>query len=396
MYHANKDDSMTLRRQITFCCRVSLLLFVVSFCSPKLAFSQGTFPPRTTSKVKPTPRQTIIDFEILTPRKGANGLDAQKWGRLFGQLKWNARIRQERFNEKTGITEKMLGKTRVIKVVGTIDTSGKLICNRRAFRLNDVNKMKEWVEELKTFGAQGAPDGKPVWGLTKPQFEIIHRPLKQPLKISTKGLALTEALKKFEFQGITSIRISQEARGLLLKPSSLQKSTPELKGMTQGTGLAILLSQYDLCFRPRRTSRDNIDLLIEPRTGIADPWPFGWDLDDVKLESTNPKIRPNNRLRLAPKLFERTLVQLNDVPLSKVLDSIASQSKIPIFYDTNLIQKKKIDTQTFKVSYPRKRASWNQLLRSVTNQANLIAKLRVDEQTRPFIWVTVPSYGKPK
>lgn len=380
--------------------RFILSLCVLSIINCQLTFAQPLFPPRTTAKSSTTksPRRNI-EFEILTPRKGMTGLFAQKWGRLFAQLKISARIRQERFNEKERIEEKKYGSGQLVLVVAKIDRKGYLVCGKKKFRLSQAGKIKEWVEELKTFGVQGSPEGKPAWGLSKPQFEVVHAPLKKTFRADVKGKPLTVALKQFQFEGKTTLRFSESAREELLKPSNLEPVSQEFKGVSQGTALSMLLAEYGLCFRPRRTSSKKVQLVVEPNKNISDPWPFGWDLESVSLSSpdpTKPKILPNHRLRLAPKLFERTLLELNSAVAQSVLDSIERQSKIPLFYDIARIRHQKIDLKTVLVNYSRKRASWNQILKSVAFQARLTVDLRVDEASKPFLWISVPKFPNQK
>lgn len=374
---------------------ITLVLLVI----PNTTFAQLKYPPRASSNAKSTTVRRDVEFEILTPRKGNTALAAQKWGRLFGELKLRARIRQERFEEKDRIEQKKYGVGQMILIVARIDRSGDLVCQNKKFRLSQGNKIAEWVEELKTFGVQGSPEGKPAWGLSRQQFESIHTPLKKKLRAEVLGKSITAALKEFQFDGKTSLRIAESTRDQLLKPESLKYVSQEYRGVSQGTALAMLLAEYGLCFRPRRTSTKEIQLVVEPSQNISDPWSFGWDMESVPLavpDPSKPKVLANHRLRLAPKLFDRTLVELNDVPARKVLDSIERQSTIPIFYDLSSIRLKKIDLNTVLVSYTRRKASWNQLLKSVAFQAGLKVDLRVDEVSQPFIWVSVPVYPNQK
>ena len=109
-------------------------------------------------KAKPTsvPR-TEVAIELLTKSRFTS-VGAQRWGATFAKLGVSARIRPPVLKDKPDVTEKMLGRTRHVLAVGSLEEDGSLVFPGRRFRTSDASKIVEWIEELKTYGAQGSDE----------------------------------------------------------------------------------------------------------------------------------------------------------------------------------------------------------------------------------------------
>lgn len=325
--------------------------------------------------------KTEISVELLMDNN-AGALHAQEWNRVFQQLNVPVRMRRSLLNEKPNVSEQQVGTLRFVKVVGQLDRSGDLVFADRRFSRSEAAKLGEWLRELQTFGAQGNPEGQPLWGLTKTQFGELYAALGEPLGKEIEGLSLSGALARFELPQRYSVRYTAAAREWLQKGSSLPETVrQEVEGFTKGTALAITLNNLGLGFRPLRTPVGGIELAIEPLEGSAVLWPIGWELKNLRTET-------------APRLFEMVPVELEDVRLVDVLHAVSVKTEIPVVYDDYRIAKYKIDLENLKVSYPARRTAWFIVLRGVTNPARLSHELRIDERGRPFLWISTLKIGE--
>ena len=319
--------------------------------------------------------KTIVEFEVLMPELGT-GLNAQKWSSVFDRLDVSVRFRQAIANDKPGIDERTRGTLRIVTVVGEMDLDGSLHFEEHEFDMSDGAKLSEWIDELKTYGAQGSPEGKPVWGLTKEQFTEVYEELSHPISGSVKDLELSEAIAALEISEDYPLRLHSSAEEHLKPGAARHPVRVDVESLSRGTGLAIVLADFGMGFRPLRTPRGDVELVVEPLGDISEPWPVGWE-----IEASLP------RNRVAPNYFEMVTAGFDDVPLQDVLDAVAEASETPIIVNYERALAKEIDPADVAVSYPRKRTAWALLVRHVTARAKLTRSLLIDEAGQPFVYV---------
>ena len=356
------------------------LLLLLSLALPATGFAQsGAAGTRRT----PAPGKTIVSVEILTAKR-VTGIQLQPWQQVFQSLGVNVRVRQPLLDDKPEIKETPLGTLRQVKAIGRLERDGSLLFPGRAFRPSDGAKLKEWIRELRTYGAQGAPEGQPLWGLNEQQFASLYRSLAAKLDDKYHGLEFSRAVAQLPLPDKFSLRISTAARDWLKQEyETVPPVRQYLKGMSLGTGLAVLLNDYGLGFRPLRTPDGSIEIAVDPLKVTTDVWPIGWDL---KL----------GRAQTAPALFQLIPIALDDVRLVDVLDAVAVKTEVPVLTDHYRIEGHGIPLDTLRVSYPQRKSSWSQLLRAVTNPHRLTRRLRIDELGHPFVWITTLVPGQPE
>jgi hypothetical protein len=118
-----------------------------------------------------------------------------------------------------------------------------------------------------------------------------------------------------------------------------------------------------------------LELSIESRDKVSEVWPIGWELR-------------TQRSKTAPQFFKLVPVELDKVNLVDALIGIATVTDVPIHLNHFDIEARGIDVDKIVISYPPKRTSWSLLLRSITTPYKLTRKFRIDENGRPFVWVT--------
>jgi hypothetical protein len=160
-----------------------------------------------------------------------------------------------------------------------------------------------------------------------------------------------------------------------LDPSkTLQQS---VKGISVGTGLAVVLSEFGLAFKPLRTPEGTIELSVFPREEDSELWPIGWPLDPSRPQG-----------QIAPALFKMVPVELNDAPLTEVLSAASKASEVPILVDYFPIDQQEIELSELRVTVPARKTTWGLLLKQITFTHKLGRRIVTDEAGRPLVLIT--------
>lgn len=322
----------------------------------------------------PRAPQTELSVELLTGPEGA-GLATYQWYQLFERLQIPLTVRQAAAGEAPEIVEQTGLAVRKVRVIGSLDKSGRLIFSERTFSEADGAKLARWLREIREFGAQGSPAGQPVWGLTKVQFNDLFTSLSPAVTADLEGQKFAEALPQLAIPAAYHISFTTAASSRLqqLQPApTLQQS---VKGIARGTAFAVLLRELGLGFRPRRMADGSIELQVATPGEATDLWPIGWP-----TQAPNPKT--------APRYFALTKIDLRDVLLNDVLSAAPEFVGLPILIDYRGLAEKNIDLAAVKVSHPARQTTWSLALKQLTFQAKARPDLFIDEAGKPFVWVT--------
>ncbi len=367
---------------IRYCWLVTILM--LSF-SAQLAHCQSRpLPPKRNELVDPAdsskPRSTIIELRLFANTDGG-GLHSQQWSKLLEPMDVSIQIQRPTVNDKPEVRERIVGTIRYVTAIGTLDRSGRISFPGHSFELADGPKLREWIDELKTYGAQGTPNGQPNWGLSKDQFNLLYSSLLKPAEAETIDLPITEAVTKLPLPAKFPIKFSQAATAQLRLLGSKSTVRQDVRGFTAATALAIMLNDCSLGFRPNRTPADGLELLVEPQELRKDLWPVGWPLQ-------------KQRLKAAPKLFAMTPIELDQVPLTDLLSTVEELTETPVLIDNYEIEKAKIDLSKIDVSFKRASTSWSVALKTMVIPKKLSREIWQDEAGRAFVWITTNRPGR--
>ena len=324
----------------------------------------------------------MIEFELLSTSDGG-GLHAQKWLSVLEPLDVSLRIHRPILEEKPELKERELGLTRYVTAIGSLDRSGTIAFPSRSFGLEDAVKLKEWINELRTYGVRGAPTGQPLWGLNKAQFTGVYDVLTKPVDFETLNLPLAQMLAKLSLPPQYPVRWNAASNELLARRGERTKIRQELKGMSIATVMAISLNENGFGFHPNRTPSGDLELLVEPRDPKSEQWPIGWPIQ-------------RQLFKAAPKLYAMIPIELSDVELSDVLEAISNLSETPVLIDFAELDAKQIQLDKIKVSFPRKVTTWTIALRQVVAPQKMVRELWQDEAGRVFVWITTIRAGRAK
>lgn len=320
--------------------------------------------------------ETEVILELLTGA-GAAAEHAQQWGQQLQKLNVTFQSRQGVSTDKPHVKEQKLGRLRRVTVVALLDRNGKIVCEDRSFTLAQAQQLAEWVSELKAYGAQGAPQGKPMFGLDESQFKTLIQGLSPAVEAETIGLRFDAALSKLPLPSRHPVRLTPEGKRAIAAIDSNQTLQQSVKGLSVGTGLAVVLSEFGLAFKPLRTPEGSIELSIFPREDDSELWPIGWPLDPNRPQG-----------QIAPALFKMVPVELNDVPLTEVLTAASTASEVPILLDYFPIDQQEIDVSELKVNVPARKTTWGLLLKQITFNHKLGRRIATDEAGRPLVLIT--------
>ncbi|MCA9053961.1 MAG: hypothetical protein KDA75_09000 [Planctomycetaceae bacterium] len=340
----------------------------------------GQLPPSFGAQVDQAARQrrdhlqTFVDVVILTPQFGAT-VAAQRWAKVLNEMDVQAQFRAPIGTDELGVDESIRGTFRNVKVVGQLTEDGRLQLGDELYTPDDVRKLKEWLDETKAYGAQGAPLGKPLWGLNPNQFSEIYESLAVPVEKELEGASLTAAIDRLPLPQKHPLRNSAAADGWLsTHPAAVVEN--RLQGLSCGTVLALILREAGLGFQPLRTPSGSLELSVKPLAAGEQFWPVGWDLpEDV------------DHGQLVPVLHRFTEIGFENAALQDVLDATSAAIEVPILVDYYAVRASGVDLADKAVSLPIGRTTWSLMLNRVIRKANLTKSVRTDEQGRPFVYV---------
>lgn len=331
--------------------------------------------PRSRLKADPDRKlDTRISVELITGAGGV-GLDAQEWAEVFQEFNVTFSVRRSLLDDKPETTETTSGiSLRDVQVIGRLETDGSITFADRRFTRANVAKLKEWIDGLKAYGAQGSPQGKPMWGLSKSQFDPLFQALVPVLKADPANSALNKALDLFSVRRSYPLKFTADATQILESgnvPETVQRT---YAGMSEGAALAAVLNEFGLGFHPQRTPQSKLELAVVSLRNTANVWPVGWPLSDEP-----PKV--------APKLFNIAEIELSEEPFLDVLDALGDLIQVPILVDEFGMRVSNIDLSKKLVSHKKRRTVWSAALKHVCFQVRCKWELRVDEGGHPLIWV---------
>jgi hypothetical protein len=313
-----------------------------------------------------------IELELATER-GLQITAPQEWLQLLTSLGIeNVRIRAANPGDEPKLENRGSDERPRYHVVGILTAREELRLPGGTFHASDRQELRDYLVRLAADGPDAitAPRGR--FGLTEKQFAAVHADLAQPVDFATKGQPLRAVID--QLQAKFSLRISPDAAAEPI----LRDAVPirdELRGITAGTGLAIMLRSHGLVLRPEKALGQPAVLRIASIDPAADAWPIGWE--------------PEQTLgQIAPVLLEFLNVEIDGYTLAEAVDAIALRIKIPIYWDHATLAAHQIDPTAVKVALPRTRTYYKRILDRILAQARLGVQLRLDEAGTPFLWIT--------
>ncbi|HEY3391789.1 MAG TPA: hypothetical protein VGK58_03725 [Lacipirellulaceae bacterium] len=327
-----------------------------------------------------------IELELATER-GVQITAPREWLQLLTAVGIdNVQIRGIRSGDEPRVENRGTAERPRYHVVGILTSRHQLQLPGGTFSRGDRAKLKDYFERLTADGAESltAPRGR--FGLAEKEMTAVLADLAQPIEFPTKGQPARDVMERMQAKFKARLALDAKAAQAL---RDTEPCPDELKGLTAGTGLAILLRTSGLALRPEKSRGQPVVYRIEPvpaeainenTLGKADDddvnfWPIGWEPHETPGE-------------LAPSLFEYRNAEVSGFTLEETLAAIGERVKTPIYVDHAALAEHRIDPAKIQVQLARTRTIYKRVIDRVLAQAKLGSQIRVDEAGTPFLWIT--------
>ncbi len=317
-----------------------------------------------------------VTLEVIT-EKGISITALQAWSKLLqGKGADSVQVRSGHDGERVGIEEIGSGRTKSFQVKAILSKNETLhMPDGKRFSKRNLGELPAWFNRIKVGGEEELKRTPGKDGMTAAEREDLLAKLAKKIDFDTKGEPLDVLLGGIRRTVGLEFRASSS---IIAKAQSLAVKD-DLKGISGGTAIAILLRPYDMVMVPKREVGGAIHLHVLPRTGQEDAWPIGH----------TPK---ENAGQVCPVLFQFIDVEINRKPLEDVLAAILPRLKTPMFLDHYKIEKDDLNLSV-DVRFPKDKTFYKKILDHVLYQAMLTLELKVDEAGTPFLWVTSAKRG---
>ena len=331
---------------------LALLLVCTAFSSPLLAA-----PP--------------IELEVLV-ENGAPITAQQQWlKRLSGLKLAGLSLRSARGGESPEIVNRGTADSPRYKVTAILTSDEKLVLKGGSFSTRDLSRLQQYFSTLDNQGVEGVTKRKSLFGLTDQQLIDLTKDFETVLDIETKDLPPLKILSQTATKLNHKLTISAAAKQSIL---DVVPCRDELKGVSAGTALAVMLRPYGLVLEPKPVGR-SVEVEIVIPVANTEAWPNGWPLE-VKEKAA------------LPALMEFINVELAGIALPQALAALQERLEAPMLLDYNQLAKHGIEPEKIEVSVPAGRSYYKRILERVLFQARLKSEIRTDELGKPIIWIT--------
>ena len=317
--------------------------------------------------------QTPVSLELVT--ESGFPVDGQtQWLESLKTLGLTTvRIRSAHPGDEPLITNRGTDENPRYVVIGVLTRDNRLQLPGLTIRSGQRQQLKDWLTRLREGGQDVVTGAAGAFGLTAKQFVVLHDAVKPAIPLETKGKLVRDVVKQI----VDNTPVVVEADATAATAIAGNEQVPDdLQGLSRGTALAAAVRPLGLVVVVTGQGKRAGGLRITEPTGKQEAWPVG-----IALTSATPPDR------VAPALFKFINVEINERPLSEALAALQERIQIPVLLDHNALAKHEVDINT-KVSFPPKKTFYKKIIDDLLYQAMLRSELRLDDEDRPFLWIT--------
>jgi hypothetical protein len=316
-------------------------------------------------------QQARVEFELVTER-GVAAATTQKWFKTLTDLHVaGLRIRGETPTDRPKIDMAGTKARPVFKVTGRISARGMLTLPGGQFSANDGPRIARWMRQLADSGVEGVTQARSAFGLTKSQLAEVTDDLTRGVAFSTKGTKAPETLRRLLEPLKSKAVVDDEVERALADDEPVRD---ELQGFSTGTAIAAILRPAGAALVPAKPEGREVQYRLIAAKSAEEVWPIGWPSEKEPA-------------RLAPKLFEFLNAEIEGVSAAEAIEAVQGRLELPLLFDHNNMALHRIDL-TKAVAIPAKRTYYSKVLEQVLFKAGLKYELRVDDNEKPFLWIT--------
>lgn len=341
---------------------VAIVLFISWFGSAELLLAQSG-----------TSKRRVITLQISAEARARIG-SQQQWLEMLQDVGANRVVSKTGRTGTPSVEETETSGATLITVTGFI-VGNKLALPGGNFSIGDKTQIRALLRKLRDDGAKVAMAEKKAFGLTSEQLVGLHEQLAKVVEVSTKGQNAGDTIGVIlRGAGISPV-LDRHARAAL---SGNEKIAEELKGISTGTAIATIARPLGLALQPKREQGKPMEVRIVDSKAADENWPIGWpiELPPVAVE---------------PKLFQKMPIEIRNFPLNDVLDAVEKRAGVPFFYDHNTLAREGLELANVKVTLVQKKVTLKVAISKMLNQSKprMSEEIRVDENGKPFLWITV-------
>lgn len=345
-------------------CSKTISKFWLLFLTTALISSPGICEAQQTRR--------YISLEITSNVKAPMGTQ-QKWMQML------QKVGADRVTSKTGVAgtptveETQTTAMTHVQVTGFIG-GRKLFLPGGSFAISDVAGIKSLLQKIRDDGSTVALADKMAFGLTSEQLVALHERLAKKVEFTTKDQKAGEIIKKIVNQSGLDFVYDKAARAAI---NGEEKVAEELRGISTGTALATVLRPLGLVLEPNRKQGKAMKMQILDSRSSKENWPIGWPIEKAPVE-------------VEPKLFDTLPIEIRGFPLKTALDAVQKRADVPFFYDHNTMAREGIELDKVKATLVQKKISLLVAVSKLLKQSKpkLWEEIRVDENGKPFLWIT--------
>jgi hypothetical protein len=320
---------------------------------------------------EPRAQPVRISLELFTD-DGFGVDDSHRWYELLTGLGVaNLQIRGAAPGDEIGVHEGGKRDAKSYAVTGRITASNVLQLPGGKFTLQDSARLKNWLKNLSEQGPDGVVSQKGRFGLTPVQLQAVQSDLRRPIGFATKDLSSGELVARIAGGLDHKIEMSAAAHEALAK----RKVADDLQGISTGTAVAVILRPAGLVLVPERPEGKTVQYRVEAPLPGREAWPPG-----------SQSEKPDRDL--LPELFKFIHIEIDETPLVEAIEPLQKRLAIPFLWDHLALESQAGDLTQTQVKLPTKRLSYGMILQKVLSQAKLQKELRVDDNGKPFLWIT--------
>lgn len=338
----------------------SLVLIILLFGLAELTFGQPS-------------KRRMIYLEVSAGARARVGTQ-QEWLKMLQEVGADRVISKTSNTASPKIEESELTNSTIIRVTGII-VGNQLKLPGGSFSIRDKAGIRTLMQKLRDDGARVALAEKKAFGLTSEQLVGLHERFAKTVEFSTKGQNAGDVIGELIKQTGLKFVLDPAARAAV---GGTETVADELKGVSIGTALAAVVRPLGVVVEPRREQGKSLEIHLLDSRSSKENWPIGWPIDNTPVGA-------------APDLFKQIPIEIRNFPLNDVLDAIAKKADVPFFYDHNTLAREGVELADVKVTVVDKKIALLVAVSRLLKQSEpkLSYEIRVDENAKPFLWISV-------
>lgn len=324
-----------------------------------------------------------LQIEIMAQQNVNQRRQVLPWGAALQKVGRSAKFRAGQPGELTRVEATKFGNRQGVLVVGILKRDGSIFLQGQKYLITQTARLGAVFDKLERFGAAGPPRENPSWGLDAEQLKSVLKLLAARVDGPVDFRNPVAAIASLSLPKDFTVRFTEKADGhRSLPPAQMGDIQPNCRGISKGSALAIVLSQFGLGFRPMSNPAGGYVIEVDVGNEADNMFPIGW-------MNTQPIFT------VLPAIGKTLPVNLKKgESLHQIIALLAGKLAVPHFYSAHELLSEGKDVS--RMTYGRKPDKLSvERLMNILSRANGIAVgtsgLRTDEFGTVFLWITTES-----